>query len=347
MPGIAAMTHPILLRRLGAVCALLAVGGAAALPAWAAKPPGADDKAAATAEPSGDWRVGPVAGKDGGFAYCLAESRYDNGQTLIVTRSARDEFNVGLGVPGARLTKGSAWKVKLSVDGALSRERQAVAPDPDMLVIANGTDDRLFDALIHGDVLTIEGPSDTAAFRLKGAAKALRDLRGCVERARAGQPAKTLGRIGGDKPDLPPLLRKLLAEAGFKKVGLLPVSAAPPGHGVVDTVWRIGPVTSGLGESRGASNPSLSTLSEEALARLRPRCGADAEAKQGSTDTLPGGGFRTVTVTCGGSHISLLFNLGRGGLFRSFFFEAPEAEAAEADRQRDAIADVLKRLANS
>lgn len=336
-------------RRLtAAALAALALGCFPVSGAWAkadADGKAANDKAGAPAAPAGDWRVGPVMGADGRFIYCLAENGYDNGRALMVTRSSRDEFNIGLGLPGAHLAKGAAWRVKLAVDG-LKRDRQAVVAESGLLSIANGGDDRLYDALIHGEVLTIEGPSDSAAFQLKGVNKALGDLRGCVERARSGQSAKPLGRVGAGKPELPPLLRKLLAEAGFKTVGLPPASATPPGHGQVDNLWRIGPVTSGLGELQSEGAQSLPSLVEEALARLKARCGADAPVTQGRAETLPRGAYRTATVGCGSTHVSLLFNLGRGGLFQAFFFEAPSRDAAAADKQRDAVLEVLKRVDN-
>ncbi|MEI6984770.1 MAG: hypothetical protein WCK65_01460 [Rhodospirillaceae bacterium] len=306
------------------------------------------EKAGGPANPIGAWTVGPVLGKGGAFAYCFAESRFDNGQSLIIARNIRDETNIGLGLPQARLTKGTAWKVKVVIEGslALSRDRQAVAADPDMLAIANGADDKLFEALSHGTTLRVEGPSDTVAFQLNGSNKSLPELRSCVERARAGQPLKPLGRVGDGKPQLPPLLKKLLAEAGFTKIGLMSPSAAPPGYGTVDTLWKIGSVTSGLSETRTEGKQSLSTLADSYLSRLKGRCGSGFQVKDGETLTLTGGSLRSSDVTCrdGSStmHIALLFNMGRNGLFKSFFHESPDATAVA--KNRDAIAEVIKRV---
>jgi hypothetical protein len=306
------------------------------------------DGAGAT-PPLGEWRVGPVVNKDGAFVYCIAEARFTNGTSLVIGRSPKDEFNLAVGMPEANLKKGAAWPVQVVVDGSVKRDRQAVAADPDMLVIANGADNDLYEAITHGTELTVVAPSDTIRFQLKGTGTALRDLRSCVERARDGQPVTPLGRLGGSSaPQLPPLLKELLNQAGFRKIDLLPLSSVPPGHGNVSTLWRVGPVLSGIATSNKLPGDTLSSLSEAYVARLKPQCGDDFDVKWGEPENLPVASIRTSEIRCqrssGAVHVALTFDLGRGGLLQVFFHEAPEEEAA--DKDRDAIAEVLRRLAN-
>ena len=301
--------------------------------------------ATGAAAPLGDWRVGPVVTKDGAFAYCIAESRFDNGQSLVIARSRQGEINIGLGMPSAHLSKGAAWTVTVAVDDDFKRERQAVAADPDMLVIANGADSRLLDALTHGDKLTIRGPKDTIAFQLKNTNKAMPALKTCVEQARAGRPAAALGAVSASSLQLPPVLKQLLAEAGFKKLGLMTASAAPRGLGPADYLWKVETVTAGMAETRSERNRSLGELADAVLDRLRPRCARDFTVRESESANLPGGSFRSTEVACttgsgATSTIAFLFQLGRAGLFKQFFFEAPTAEAAKHDR--DAVASVLK-----
>lgn len=297
------------------------------------------------AAPLEGWRVGPVVTKDGGFAYCIAESRFDNGQSLVIARSRRDEINIGLGMPAAHLTKGAAWPVTVTVDDDFRRERQAVAADPDMLVIANGTDSRLFEALTHGSLLTIRGPKDTIGFQLKGTNKAMSDLRSCVEQARSGKPAAPLGAVSASSLQLPPVLKQLLAAAGFKKIGLMAASAAPQGLGPADYLWKVESVTAGMAETRSERTRSLSDLADAALDRLRPRCSGGFAVREGESANLLRTSLRSTGVACTDAsgatlHIAFLFELGRGGLFKQFFFQAANADAAARDR--DAVADVLK-----
>ncbi len=297
----------------------------------------------------GEWRVGAVVDKGGGFAYCVAESRYSNGQSLIIALNARDEFNLGLGMPSAHLTRGAGWKVQVVVDGTLKRDRQAVAPDPDMLVIANGHDRELYDALSRGSALAIVGPNDTVAFQLSGTAKALRDLRACADRARAGLPFTPLGKVDSDHPQLPPLLKELLKQAGFKKIDLLPASAVPPGYPTAETVWRIGPVISGINSVTAPPGDTITTLSDAYVTRLKGRCSGDFHVTWQAPESLPTASLRLAEATCtrpgsGAVRVALTFDLGRDGLLQSFFHEAPASDGVAAIRSRDAIADVLRRL---
>ncbi len=299
------------------------------------------------ASPLANWRVGPVVGKDGDFAYCIAESRFDNGHSLVIARSRQGELNIGLGLPSAHLPKGAAWPVSVVVDDSFSRDRQAVAADPDMLVIANGNDTALFEALAHGSTLAIRGPKDTLTFRLTNTNKALPDLKACVDQARAGRAATPLGSITASSLQLPPLLKQLLAEAGFKKIGLKAATTAPRGLGPADYVWTVNGVTAGMAESRNGRSQGLTNLSDTAIERLRDRCARTFRVTEGASVNLPGGTIRVADAECVESagaptYIAFLFELGRAGTFRSFFFEA--ATSAAAARDRDAVAGVLKQL---
>ena len=324
----------------------LFVAAVLAVPLSAAARPG-DDGEGEPASPLSGWRVGPVATIDGGVLYCVAESRFDNGQSLVIARSRRGEINIGIGAPAAHLTKGAAWPVTVMVDTDFKRDRKAVAADADMLVIANGADSRLVEALTQGGTLTIRGPKDTVAFRLKDTSKAMPDLTTCVDQVVAGKPPAPLGSVASSPRQLPPALKRLLAEAGFRKIGLMAGSAAPQGLGPADYVWKTETVTAGMTEFRPEPGRSLASLGDDALARLRPRCSGHLVAKDIETENLPGGSFRLVDVDCApasgtGAQIAFLFELGRGGLFKQFFFESASASAAGKDR--GAIADVLKQI---
>ena len=321
---------------------LLALAAVAALqPQALARDGGEADE---TAAPVSGWRVGPAMAENGSFAYCFAESRFDNGQSLVIARSPRGEINIGLGMPAAHLTRGAAGPMTVRIDDGFRRDLPTVAADADMLVIHAGADRKLVEALTHGNILSIRGPRDTVAFELKGTGKTMHDLESCVADARSGKPAPPLGSVPGSSLQLPPVLKRLLAEAGFKTVGLMAAAAAPPGLGPVDYLWKAGAVTAGMAEFHPETGGTLRDLSDAALDRLRPHCGKTFTVRETDSDNLPGGSFRAVAVTCatgsGTSHVAYLFELGRGGLFKQFFFSAPDADAATRDR--DAIAGVLK-----
>jgi hypothetical protein len=150
---------------------------------------------------------------------------------------------------------------------------------------------------------------------------------------------------------LPPLLKELLNQAGFHKIELLPPSTAPAGYPAVETLWRVAGVLNGISTSRKPPGETLNSLGNAYVAGMKPHCGDAFQVTWKEPETLPVASLRTAGVTCGRAgggpvHVALTFDLGRGGLLQVFFHEAPVAEAAAADKDRDAIADVLRRLAN-
>lgn len=302
-------------------------------------------------ELSAEWASGPVVDQKGKFLYCVAENRTPAGQALVLGRSPNGELNLAIGIPGAGMTRGQGWPVKVSVDGALNRKRQAQAAEPELLVIQNGADEELIDAIAHGKVLTVEGPSDSLAFRLKGSGKAIRDLKKCTDDARAGTVGKPLGRIDAEAAPatLPPGVREILAQAGFKKVDLLPAAAAPAGLAPVQAVWRVGPVTAGISESQAGADTTLPTLSEQMATRLKPGCGDAFEVRWQEPEVLTAAALRKATVRCapGGKpqRLLLLFYLTRTSIFTAIFHQAAEAEAAAADRDHAAVTAVIRKAA--
>lgn len=134
------------------------------------------------------WTGGPVKSKDGGFLYCVIEAEYETGHALIIARNSKGEINLGIGMPGVDLPVESGWKVEIRIDDLLERERAAVTPEPQMLVIPNGMDNDLYSALMRGRALQIRSNADRITFNLKGTRRALNELRNCADKGLAGQP---------------------------------------------------------------------------------------------------------------------------------------------------------------
>ncbi len=332
-----------MLKSLSRLLFVLALIGGALVPAAGFAGPWGNASSEAAA-PLADWRVGPVATLDGAFAYCIAESRFDNGHSLVIARSRQGELNIGIAMSAAHLPRATAWTVTLMVGDGFKRQRQAVAADPDMLVIANGADQPLFEALSRSASLKISGPQDSIAYQLKDAGKAMAALKDCAERS-SEKPTAPLGSVAASTRQLPPALKRLLAEAGFRKIGLLAAAAAPKGLGPADFVWKRGSVIAGMAELRTEPGQGLANLSGTTLNLLRERCARSFAVSEGEAANLPRASFRKTIVACTDdasteSHIAFLFEFSRGGLFKQFFFESSDITAASRDR--DAIARVLE-----
>jgi hypothetical protein len=80
---------------LGLVLGVVA-GPAIAADKAASKP--AASKAAAPANPTEDWAITAVTKENGGFDYCAAGTRFDNGHALLIARNKADELILSITV---------------------------------------------------------------------------------------------------------------------------------------------------------------------------------------------------------------------------------------------------------
>ncbi|MBB3266517.1 hypothetical protein FHW79_004158 [Azospirillum sp. OGB3] len=303
------------------------------------------------AELEDGWEGGPSRDRDGKFAYCAIEGRFDTGHVLMIARNVKGEVNLGMGIPGAELPGGEQWKVKVVVDGKLTRERRALAPKPDMLVIPNGKDEELYTALMNGKEVVFASDADRMSFALKGTKKVLTDLKTCVDKAGAVPPIDTRTKKVATRPDeLPEGLADLLKAAGVRDVKRVSLENVPKGERPADMAWRIGPIVGGIRERMVEEGSKLEDLSAGYVDAMKKRCeGGTPTASLSAVEDLPGLMLRTGSVDCalkeGKMHVSLTFFLSPGRLFTILFHEAQEADIGLADKVRDNLAEVLRRLA--
>lgn len=300
------------------------------------------------------WEGGPAKDKDGKFAYCAIEGRFDTGNSLMVARNPKGEMNLGIGIPGADLPGGQQWKVKVSVDGKLTRDRVAVAPKPDMLVVPNGKDDELFNAMMNGKELIFSSDADRIVFQLKGTKKILTDLKTCVDKAGDVPPLTTASGTGkngkdGKAKDLPAGLADLLKAAGVREVQPVSLDNIPKNERPADLAWRIGPIMGGIRERVVGDDAKLADLTEAYVEAMKKRCEGTHNATLNPVEDLSGLALRTGAMDCtlkeGNLHVSLTFFLSSAHLFTVLFHEAADPDKALADKVRDNLAEVLRKLA--
>lgn len=317
-------------------------------PAPALPPPAAAAPAkGGPAELEDGWEGGAARDKDGKFAYCVIEGRYNSGHVLMVARSPRGEINLGIGIPGANLPRGEEWPVKIAVDGKLTRERVAIAPQPDMLVVPNGRDEELVNALMAGKELVVSSAADRIVFVLTGTKKVLTDLKTCAEKQGNVPPIKTSTGVRTSK--LPPGLIDLLAAAGIRNPEPVSLDNVPKEQRPADVAWRYGPIVGGLRERVVEAGSKLDQLSQTFADTMKQRCEGAATVSLGPSETVGALTVRTGAVDCtlsqGTLHVALTFILSQNRLFTVVFHEAAEPDVAMADKVRDNIAQVLKQVA--
>lgn len=326
-------------------------------PAQDAKPsdkPAEKQGAAAPAKPEGpgelieSWDGGAAKKKDGSFAYCVAEGEFTSGHVLMFARSPKGEMNIGIGIPGADLPKGGEWPVSIEVDRKLKRERVAIASQPDMLVVSNGKDEELVNALMGGNELVVSSATDRIAFKLSGTKKVLGDLKTCVDKGGNVPPIKVAaGRPAEKKNRLPEGLDSLLTAAGVHDAELVPMDKIPKERRPADVAWRFGPIVGGIRERAVAEGARIDELSDGFADAMKQRCEGTPTVSLNPSEQAGSVWLRTGSVDCampqGKLHVTLNFLLSQRRLFTVIFHEAAEPDMALADKVRENLAHVLRR----
>ena len=303
------------------------------------------------------WVGGPAKDKDGKFAYCVIEGRFDSGHSLMIARNTKGEVNLGIAIPGAELPGGQQWQVKISVDGKLTRERMAVAPQPDMLVVPNGKDEELYTALVNGNELVFLSAADRVSFALKGTKKILNDLKTCVDKSGNVPPLTTATKPPAPKETakpgaLPAGVTDLLLAAGLREVEPIPMDNIPREERPADVAWRFGPVVGGIRERVVGEGAKLGELSDSFADAMKKRCDGTANVAMNPVETVTTVSLRTGAVDCtmkDGTkmHVSLTFFLSPARLFTVLFHESAESDKGLADKVRDNLAEVLRKAASA
>jgi hypothetical protein len=317
-------------------------------------PKAAEQAGGGAAVPMGEWNGGPSMAPDGKLAYCVTEAVFDSGHTLMIARNAKGELNVGLQIPGASLPRGQDWPVKVAIDDKLVRERMAIATQADMLVVPHGPDEDLFNALMNGKELAVVSDSDRIAFQLKGTKKALLDLKACVDKGGSvPAPKKAVeNKPASGKGALPDELLSLLATAGIRSIEPVSLDNVALDKRPADFLWRSGPVMGSVRQHTVGDDATMAEISKLYQEAMVKACSGKAALAYTDAEALPGVMLRTGSIDCttdrGTVHAALLLYLTDAKLFTLFTHEVDlrDADATQADRMRDRIAEVIRELAH-
>lgn len=133
-------------------------------------------QAGSVMQPEG-WQTGVMRKPDGAFAYCVSESKFDNGLWLILALNPTGDVNLGVGQRGANLPVGQEKPVRLVVDAGAAQQLTAKAVKPELMVINAGQSNAFLDSLSKGSQLNV----DAMSFSLAGSGAAIATLRECVQ----------------------------------------------------------------------------------------------------------------------------------------------------------------------
>ncbi|GEO42438.1 hypothetical protein SAE02_65860 [Skermanella aerolata] len=153
----------------------------------AAAPVAAADKVASRpavskpANPTEDWSITAVNKDSGGFDYCAAGTRFDNGHALLIARNKAGEVIVLVGLASDKLKTKSVLPTRLTIDGKETRQSSGLVTRPSAMAITMGKDQGFFESLRRGSTLAVDNPELKITVNLRGSGRALADLTTCVD----------------------------------------------------------------------------------------------------------------------------------------------------------------------
>lgn len=289
----------------------------------------------------GTWSLRAVHGPDGAFRYCLAEAVYEGGRTVILARASSGALNLGVGVPGARLTGNESWPMTITVDATPPLTKTAVAARADLVVAALGSDEEFAGRLGDGRSLIIEFAGQRYVFALNGSRATTAGLKSCADRKGEGVTTVVEGQIDA----FPAPLAAMLDAAGLRGVRPIDLSAYPETERPADFAWRSGPVMGGVREQRVPENANLTAMAKSHLEALSARCEEPATTL-GEPETMLDLVFVTGSLDCRREkrqiHAALLYYVTKANRFTVFFHEAAAGDAVAANAARDGLVRVLR-----
>lgn len=130
----------------------------------------------------GNWSGGAYTHtKTGEFSHCAASANYKSGVTLVFSIYRDLTWALGLANDNWKLTEGDTYPVQYRVDRGKTFEGTATAIAPNQVKIPLPGDNRLFNRVRGGNMLTVVAANETMQFSLKQTSRMLLSLFDCAK----------------------------------------------------------------------------------------------------------------------------------------------------------------------
>jgi hypothetical protein len=311
------------------------------------------------------WEVGMIKGEKGEFNYCLMRAEFNNDLSFAIALSPKQEINLGIGVPKAGFDKEEKHPMKVTVDGAYSKDAVAIAANPELLLLPMRQDKALMDALRTGKTISLIGKEDSTKFALKNMDKALQGLKTCVDvgTGKVKMPAQAAqepvgkeqagkGLVGKDGkkpkgPIFPPSLKALLVKAGLKDLEIAVIN--DPSKAPVDFGWKTNGIFGGMRERPVPPEATIDKMTEIMEAGYKKQCTGTFTITKGEIESYDGIKMRTLNVGCDmkehNAYVALFIYLTDNHLFTMFMHEGDGANKEPINKARDSVAGLLRQIA--
>lgn len=286
------------------------------------------------------WEIVAIRRADGAFGFCRAETTDKaNGLALDIALSPSLEVNLGIKVPKGNFTQGDAYPLTLSVDKLWSKQVQAEAALPELLLMRLGQDDAFMNAVVGGKMFSAKGDVDQTNFNLGDGAAVIKQLKACVADGVKETPAST---------NLPQGLSLLLKEAQLN-VQPIPLAGGKSAQ-AVDQAWTVTvdgvEIDGGFREERVEANKTFRALVDATVAQLKSECGAGLKAEAGKEEALKDLTLQTYGLTCGKQFVGLVAYRTATNIYGLLMHRAPVEKKAAASTARDRLASVIRRISS-
>ncbi len=165
------------------------------------------------------WTVGPISASAGDdVSHCSMKATYSNGHMLVFARNDEggNSMAVDIGQAGGRLDVGRRYGLELSVPPYVTRQAQAVAATPQVLIFQMGQDPSFYQAVRQSKRMVIAGLSGTSqAYSLSGTSAGLQKLDDCVRQMNPGYVPDSVELSVNELNAIPPSFAAVEPASGF------------------------------------------------------------------------------------------------------------------------------------
>lgn len=197
-----------------------------------------------------DWRETTIEDKQGQFRYCYVEAGYKNKHGLLIALQANGSFNIGVGIPEAKLQTGQSITATLKIDDKAPENVVGQVMTPELFVMEVGQNFDFYRQLMRGYSLSITTSLGlNESYSLQGSSRALSYLIDCIEE-NIGKDQEAILDKFIEQDALPPALVQILYHAGVKDFQTIDLSKVPADQRMADFAWSFGPALGGLQEGK-------------------------------------------------------------------------------------------------
>ncbi len=130
----------------------------------------------------GNWSGGGYTHTETGeFSHCAASADYENGITLVFSIDRHLSWAMGLFSEQWKMTEGDSYPVRYRIDRSGTHDGIATVVSPSQVKIPLPGDDRLFNRMRQGQLLTVEAAGQTMKFDLNKTGQMLATLFDCAK----------------------------------------------------------------------------------------------------------------------------------------------------------------------